>query len=77
MKGRQRYKYKNCGYQYTKATPRGKPERDKILALILFLSGLSMKATGKIVGDTTQSMMRWIRRMHNKKNSKIVDLENH
>lgn len=66
MKGRQRYKCKNCGYQYTKTTPRGKPERDKILALILFLSGLSMRATGKIVGVTTQSVMRWIRQMHNK-----------
>ena len=44
-------------------TPRGKPEKDKILALILFLSGLSMSATAKIVGVTTQSVMRWIRTM--------------
>ena len=66
MKGHQRYKCKNCGYQYTKTTPHGKPEKDKILALILFLSGLSMRATGKIVGVTTQSVMRWIRQMHNK-----------
>ena len=67
MKGRQRYKCKNCGYQYTKTTPRDKPETDKILALILLLSGLSMRAIGKIVwGGTTQSVMRWIRQMHNK-----------
>ena len=66
MKGNQRYKCKNCGYQCTKTTPRGKPEEDKILALILFLSGLSMRATAKIVGVTTQSVMRWIRQMHNK-----------
>ena len=25
-----------------------------------------MRATGKIVGVTTQSVMRWIRQMHNK-----------
>ena len=25
-----------------------------------------MSATGKIVGVTTQSVMRWIRQMHNK-----------
>ena len=50
MEGYWRYKCKNCGHQYTKTTPRGKPEKDKILALILFLSGLSMRATGKIVG---------------------------
>ena len=47
-----------------KTTPRGKPEKDKILALILFLSGLSMSATDKIVGITAQSVMRWIRKMH-------------
>ena len=47
MKGYQRYRCKNCGYQFTKTTPRGRPEKDKILALILYLSGLSMNATGK------------------------------
>ena len=66
MKWHQRYKCKNCGYQYTKTTPRGKPEEDKILALILFSSGLLMRATAKIVGVTTQGVMRWIRQMHNK-----------
>ena len=30
--------------------PRGKPEKDKILALMLYLSGLSMNATAKIYG---------------------------
>jgi hypothetical protein len=66
MKGHQRYRCKNCGYQYTKATPRGKPEKDKILALILYLSGLSMNATAKILGVTAQSVMRWIRKMYDK-----------
>ena len=65
MKGYQRYRYKNCGHQYT-TTPRGKPEKDKILALILYLSGLSMKATGKILGVTAQSVMRWIRKMYDR-----------
>ena len=62
MKGYQRYRCKNCGYQFTKTTPRGKPEKDKILALILYLSGLSMSATGRILGVIAQSVMRWIRR---------------
>ena len=51
---------------YTKTTPRGKPEKDKILALILYLSGLSMNATVKILGVTAQSVMRWIRKMYDK-----------
>ena len=61
VNGVQRYKCKNCGHQYTKTTPQGKPKKDKILALILYLSGLSMNATAKIVGVTAQSVMRWIR----------------
>ena len=66
IKGYQKYKCKNCGCQYTKTTPRRKPEKDKILALILFLSGLSMRAAGKIVGVTTQSVMRRTRKMHDR-----------
>ena len=61
-----RYRCKNCGYQYTKTTPRGKPEKDKDLALILYLSGLSMSDTGKIIGVTAQSVMRWLRKMYDK-----------
>ena len=37
-----------------KTTPRGKPEKGKILALILYLSGISMSDIGKIVGVTAQ-----------------------
>ena len=66
MKGYQRYRCKNCGYQFTKTTPRGRPEKDKILALILYLSGLSMNATGRILGVTAQSVMRWIRKMYDR-----------
>ena len=29
-----------------------------------FLSGVSMRATGKIVGGATPNVMRWIRQMH-------------
>ena len=60
----QRYKCKNCGYQFTKMTPRGKPKKDKIIALLLYLSGLSMTMTAKIVGVSTQSVMRWIRQWY-------------
>ncbi len=61
VNGLQRYKCKNCGHQYTKTTPQGKPKKDKILAQILWLSGLSMNVTAKIVGVTAQSVMRWVR----------------
>ena len=64
--GKQRYKCKQCGHQYTKTTPQGKPERDKIISLVLVLSGLSMNATAKIIGVSTQTVMRWIRKMYDK-----------
>ena len=54
MKEQQRYRCKNCGYQYTKTTPRGKLEKDKILALILYLSGLLMNDSEDIGCDYTK-----------------------
>ncbi len=34
--------------------------------MILNLSGLSLSATGRIGGVTAQSVMRWIRKMHDR-----------
>jgi transposase-like protein len=64
MKGIQRYKCKVCGYQFTQETPRGKPFKDKILALTLYLSGLSMNMIAKLIGVSTQSVMRWIKQFY-------------
>ena len=58
---KQRYKCKQCYYQFTRETPRGYETPTKVLALVLYLSGLSMNMTGKIVGVTAQSVMRWIK----------------
>jgi transposase-like protein len=66
MAGAQRYKCKNCSFQFTKETAHGKPVKDKILALILYLSGLSMNMTAKIVGVSAQTIMRWIRFFYDK-----------
>lgn len=62
----QRYKCKKCGFQFTRETPHGKPMKDKILALVLYLSGLSMNMIGKIIGVSTQSVMRWINMFYEK-----------
>lgn len=58
--GEQRYKCKDCGCNYTKSYRRGHPFKDKILAVILHLSGMSMNSIAPIIGVTTQSIMRWI-----------------
>ena len=66
MSGAQRYKCKHCGFQFTRETPHGKPLRAKRLALVLYLSGLSMRMIGTIVGVSTQSVMRWITLLYTK-----------
>ena len=58
--GDQRYKCKKCGCNYTKSYKRGHPFKDKLLAVILHISGMSMNSISPIIGVTTQSIMRWI-----------------
>jgi len=53
-------KCKNSTYQMTRFTPRGYCEKDKSLAILLYISGLSMNRIGYIIGVTAQSVMGWI-----------------
>lgn len=62
--GWQRYKCKQCGYQFTKMAPAGKPLFIKLVSHGLFVSGLSMREIARIVGVTAQSVSRWIRKWH-------------
>lgn len=62
--GSQRYKCKNCGYQFTKLSPAGKPIFSKLISHELYLSGVSMRTIAHIVGVTPQSVSRWIRKWH-------------
>lgn len=62
--GRQRYKCTNCGYQFTKEAPAGKPIYLKLICHSLFMSGFSMREIAKIVGVTAQSVSRWIKKWH-------------
>ncbi len=56
----QRYRCKSCGFTYTKGYKRGHPLKDKVLAVIMHLSGMSMNSIAPIIGVSTQSIMRWI-----------------
>jgi transposase len=59
--GRQRWKCKGCGRQFTRTEPRGKPAEVKGRAIELYCLGLSMNAAAKRVGVSAQSMLRWVR----------------
>ena len=60
MRGKQRYRCKACGLNFTDTPPRGMPLRVKLEAVLLYLSGLSMNRTAKLLGVSTPSVMTWI-----------------
>ena len=62
--GWQRYKCKQCGYQFSKTAPAGKSVHIKLIAHGLYVAGLSMREIASIIGVTAQSVSRWIRKWH-------------
>ena len=60
MRGKQRYRCKGCGLNFTDTPPRGMPPAMKVTAVLLYLSGLSMNRTAKLLGVSTPSVMAWI-----------------
>jgi transposase len=57
---KQRYKCKNCGYNFTKGRP-SKPLHLKRLALQLYLEGLGFRSIGKVLKVSHVSVHNWIR----------------
>ena len=62
MRGEQRSRCRPCGLNFTATPPRGKPLALKVLAVLLYVSGLSMNRTAKLLGVSTPSVMTWIER---------------
>ena len=62
MRGKQRYRCKACGLNFTDTPPRGMPLRLKVEAVLLYVSGLSMNRTAKLLGVSTPSVQAWIER---------------
>ena len=60
MRGKQRYRCKACGLNFTDTPPRGMPLAMKVTAVLLYLSGLSMNRTAKLLGVSTPGVMAWI-----------------
>jgi len=71
MRGKQRYRCKVCGLNFTDTPPRGMPfpaqghgrpalRQLKATAVLLYVSGLSMNRTAKLLGVSTPSVMTWI-----------------
>ena len=60
MRGKQRYRCKACGLNFTDTPPPGKPLALKVTAVLLYVSGLSMNRTAKLLGVSTPSVQAWI-----------------
>jgi transposase-like protein len=60
--GNQRYRCKDCSCQFQPNRKKGRPESTKRLAILLYLSGLSMRTISKIVKTDLHAVYRWIRK---------------
>src|SRR5215203_4544472 len=60
MRGQQRYLCKGCGLSFTDTPPRGKPLALKAAAVLLYVSGLSMNRTAKLLGVSTPTIQAWL-----------------
>jgi transposase-like protein len=59
--GRQRHRCKACGFQFTRSTLRGKPAKEKAVAVLLYTLGLSLNSIARIFHVSTSAVLRWIR----------------
>jgi transposase len=59
--GKPKKRCKQCGYQFTRTTPRGKPLATKINAALWYLSGMSTYRIAFLLRVSTQAVLTWIR----------------
>jgi len=60
VRGHQRYHCKACGRNFTDTPVRGHPLEQKVLAVMLYLSGLSLRRTAKLLGVSAPTIQEWI-----------------
>ena len=85
--GRQRYRCKGCGFQFTRTESRGRPASEKAMAVTLYTMGLSLNAIARLFKVSTPAVLRWIRLFAEgsvtekdccrKKSNKINHINNH
>ncbi|CAO4149018.1 IS1/IS1595 family N-terminal zinc-binding domain-containing protein [Methylorubrum extorquens] len=60
MRSQQRYRCKVCGLNFTDTPARGKPLALKATAVLLYVSGLSVNRTAKLLGVSTPTIQAWL-----------------
>jgi insertion element IS1 protein InsB len=59
--GKPKKQCQQCGYQFTRMTPRGQPLATKVNAVLWYLSGLSMTRIAFLLRVSAQAVLIWIR----------------
>jgi hypothetical protein len=60
MNGKQRYRCKVCGFNYTTGF-RGKPIELRQEALKLYLDGMGFRAIGRVLNVSNVTVLNWVR----------------
>ena len=66
MNKKQRYLCKECKYNFTNFTKRGKPKEVKKKAIEMYLEGLGFRSIGRILKVSNVTVLRWIRKATDK-----------
>jgi transposase len=61
IKGEQRWLCKACGCKYVPTRHHGRPERDKLWAVLLYLHGLSFRAIAKLLDTSASAVYNWVK----------------
>ena len=66
IRGKQRYKCKDCGCNFSQSHKKGKPPIVKALAYVLYLEGLGFRGISRVLKVSNVSILRWIRALAEK-----------
>jgi transposase len=61
VSGEQRYLCKDCGCKFVPTRHRGKPQRDKMLVVWLYLHGLSFRTIAKLFKVSHKAIYDWVK----------------
>ena len=61
IKGHQRYKCKNCGYQFVPTLQKGFDSQTKLTACLLYINGLSLRTIARLLNTSATSVLRWVK----------------
>ena len=75
VKGKQRWQCKECKFQFTREKPKGKPLQMKLLAVFLYLSGMSFNVLAYMFKVSDVAVLKWVRQFAKDNERKIEPRE--